>query len=149
MYEEIRDILYFEKNSKEDVVDYIRKIKDYKKLHVLSYNYNWDNGFEIPEAIINNPFCDLSTAMMVFYLADGYSFLSDKESFDESNQLEWKRFIKTLSERILNNEYKNSKIDFKVPLTKLQLYKLKKILNLEKMRLISDIEGETFEIPII
>ena len=58
----------------------ISKIQDNEILYVYAYNYNWDDGFEIPQKILSNKECELSTALVLFYSADGYSYLLDKSS---------------------------------------------------------------------
>lgn len=67
-------------------------------------NYTLGNGFNIPTIIINNPRCSLSTALLVFYRADGFSFLMDKEA--DSDLLPWHTFILDVYSRILNDNYK-------------------------------------------
>lgn len=32
----------------------------------IAQNYNWDDGFDIPQAIVGNKYCDLGTALMEF-----------------------------------------------------------------------------------
>ena len=54
-------------------------------MHIIAANYNWDNGFEIPYNIINNKNCDLGTALMIFYDADGYRVLENKEELKNPN----------------------------------------------------------------
>ena len=40
----------------------------YEDLEELLHQYNWDDGFEIPKAILDNPHCDLALPLKVFYL---------------------------------------------------------------------------------
>ena len=64
-------------------------------LYMYAYNYNWDNGFEIPKNIIFKDCCDLSTALMIFYSVDGYRYLQKKDEKNDSLK-EWSVFIKEL-----------------------------------------------------
>jgi hypothetical protein len=36
--------------------------------------YNWDDGFDVPNAIADNEYYDLGTALILFLLAEGMSF---------------------------------------------------------------------------
>ena len=47
----IQQMLY--NMTKEEVLDTLSNIESPEVLYVYAYNYNWDNGFEIPEKIIN------------------------------------------------------------------------------------------------
>lgn len=86
--------------------------------------YNWDDGFEVPREILADPECDLALALEVFYLGDGYSYL---ENLTKTTDLkEWERFIATLYDDILNNKFPKTSIAFKIPLTRVQKYKLRK-----------------------
>ena len=50
----IQQILY-EKDI-EEVLKEVQAINDPEMLYMYAYNYNWDNGFEIPKNIIFNDF---------------------------------------------------------------------------------------------
>jgi len=97
----------------------------YEQLKQQLDDYNWDNGFEIPSQIISNPGCDLSLALEVFYLTDGYSFLM-KISNEEKRNNEWYTFIENLYQDINDGKYLKSNHRFKIPLTKVQCFKLRK-----------------------
>ena len=115
----------------EEVLKELNIINDSEMLYVYAYNYNWDIGFEIPKSILYKDCCDLSTALMIFYSADGERYLQNK---DEKNDRlkEWSVFIKDLYNMILENRFKKSNIKFTPPLSKVQIYKLKKdIVNQE------------------
>ena len=66
-------ILYSESNA--EAVKLVKSIDSEDELYVLLDNYNWDNGFEVPEAIINHPNCTLSVALLAFHRADGIQYL--------------------------------------------------------------------------
>ena len=53
----IQQMLY--NMTKEEVLDTLSNIESPEVLYVYAYNYNWDDGFEIPEKIINKKCCDL------------------------------------------------------------------------------------------
>ena len=134
----------------DDDTDKIKRIisqtEDQEILYVYVYNYNWDNGFDIPQTILDNEKCDLSIALLIFYRADGLSYLEDKS--DNAKLPQWSSFIKKLYDSILTGKYQRGKIGFKVPLSKLQLFKLKKVITEEENIFIENIEGKCFDIDL-
>ena len=145
--EYVHKLLYSE--NKKDTIDEIKSITDSELLHIIAGNYNWDNGFEIPYNIINNKNCDLGTALMIFYDADGYRALENKVELKNPNLKEWASFISEIEEHILKNEFKVNHIKFIPPLTKVQIFKLKKNNpNITKV-FIEETDGDVVEIPNI
>ena len=115
-------------------------------LYVYAYNYNWDNGFDIPQAILDNEKCDLSIALLIFYRADGLSYLEDKS--DNANLPQWSSFIKRLYDSILTGKYQRGEIEFKVPLSTVEFFKIKKIITEEENILTENIEGKCLDIDL-
>lgn len=136
--EMIEQLLY--NTEKKEILKAIDEIKDEKTLFVYAYNYNWDNGFEIPKEILNNSSCTLSIAMLLFWEADGLSYLLDKSLND--NLPEWFAFISMLYDKIVNNMFINGMVACKVPLTKVQIFKLSKTLTAKEKIFVNNIEGE-------
>lgn len=134
----------------DDDTDKIKRIisqtEDQEILYVYVYNYNWDNGFDIPQTILDNEKCDLSIALLIFYRADGLSYLEDK--FDNVNLPQWSFFIKRLYDSILAGKYQRGEIEFKVPLSKVQLFKLKKVTTEEENIFTENIEGKCLDIDL-
>jgi hypothetical protein len=120
----LEEILYCEDN--ERLKQEIKNITEPLFLHIIAANYNWDNGFEIPNAIINNDYCDLGTGLMIFYNADGYRLLQPDIEFSSSQLNEWRLFISKLYNKLLNHEFKIQEISYTPKLSKVQVYKLKK-----------------------
>lgn len=108
----------------DEVKRIISQTEEQEILYIYAYNYNWDNGFDIPQTVLDNEKCDLSIALLLFYRADGLSYLADKS--DNANLLQRYSFIKRLYDSILMGKYQRGKIEFKVPLSRVQLFKLKK-----------------------
>ncbi|QZY56648.1 DUF4274 domain-containing protein [Crassaminicella profunda] len=96
-----------------------------KQLDLLIENYNWDNGFKLPSAVTNNENCELATALKVFYLADGFSYLSDSTK-PSIYLMDWYNFVSNLYNRLLEGIYCYGELHYSVPLTKVQIYRLKK-----------------------
>lgn len=72
-------------------------------LHRVLDVYNWDNGFQVPRAILENENCDMALAMEVFDLADGCSFLEEyylKDKVDKCYDEEWADFCIKMLENI-------------------------------------------------
>lgn len=140
--------MLYSENTKE-TIDEIKGITDSELLHIIAGNYNWDNGFEIPYSIINNKKGDLGTALMIFYDADGYRVLENREELKNPNLKEWANFILQIEDKILNNQFKVNNIKFIPPLTKVQIFRLKKNNpNISKV-FIEESDGNVVEIPNI
>lgn len=133
----------------KETIDKIEDITDSELLHIIAGNYNWDNGFEIPHSIINNENCDLGTALMIFYDAGGYGILENREELISPSLGEWADFIYEIEGKILNNKFKVNNIKFIPPLTKVQIYKLKKSNPNMNKAFIEESDGNAIEIPNI
>ncbi len=140
----VKVLLYNADN--DEVKRIIFQTEDREVLYVYAYNYNWDNGFDIPQTVLDNEKCDLSIALLIFYRADGLSYLADKS--DNANLPQWSSFIKRLYESILKGKYQRGEIEFNVPLSKVQLFKLKKVLTDEEDIFTENIEGKCLNIDL-
>ena len=119
-------ILYTESNA--EAVELVKSINSEDELFVLLDNYNWDNGFEIPEAIINHPNCTLPVALLAFHRADGIQYLLEGEAIFTNRLLKsWGNFIKEVYDKILEKQYPNGSISFQPEITKIQKFKLNKL----------------------
>ena len=119
-------ILYSENNAED--VKLVKSIDSEDELFVLLDNYNWDNGFEVPEAIINHPNCTLSVALLAFHRADGIQYLLEGEAvFANRLSQSWENFIKEVCDKILRKQYPNGSISFQPEITKIQKFKLNKL----------------------
>ena len=122
----LSNILYSESNA--EAVELVKSITGEDELFVLLDNYNWDNGFEVPEAIMNHPNCTLSVALLAFHRADGIQYLFEGETIF-ANRLSdsWENFIKEVYDKILKKQYPNGSISFQPEITKIQKFKLNKL----------------------
>ena len=122
----LSNILYSENNA--EAVELVKSINSEDELFVLLDNYNWDNGFEVPEAIINHPNCTLPVALLAFHRADGIQYLLEGDIiFANRLSKSWENFIKEVYDKILNNQYPNGSIPFQPEITKIQKFKLNKL----------------------
>lgn len=140
----VKELLY--NTDLNEVKNMLSKTEDEEVLYVYAYNYNWDNGFEIPKVIIDNRKCDLSIALLIFYNADGFNYLLDKT--ERINLPLWSTFIKELYDDIIHGKYKKGEIEYKVFLSKVELFKLQKLLKEEEYVFISNLEGKCLDINI-
>ena len=122
----LSDALHSE--NKSEVVKLVHSINAEEELFVLLDNYNWDNGFEVPEAIITHMNCTLSVALLAFYRADGLRYLFEGEdAFANPLSKSWETFIKEVYDRILKEYYPIGNISYDPEITNIQKFKLKKL----------------------
>lgn len=122
----LSDILYFE--SKAEAVKLVQSINSEDELFVLLDNYNWDNDFEVPEAIITHTNCTLSVALLAFYRADGLRYLFEGEdAIANSLSKSWETFIKKIYDKIMKEHYPIGNISYYPEITNIQKFKLKKL----------------------
>ena len=92
-----KDIIFLEQllysTDKDYVVSQLLNIDNPLLLHYLAANYNWNSGFEVPTAILDNEACDLGTGLLMFHYADGYRLLESLDGISSSSLEEWKVFF--------------------------------------------------------
>lgn len=132
--------------TEDEVQANIKQTEDVEILYSYMYHYNWDNGFGIPQSILDNEKCDLSTALLAFYQADGTVYLFDKA--EKENLPLWSAFIRKLYDFILEGKYEKGHIGFKIPLSRVQLYKLEKKLTEPEKIFIKNIEGVNLDVSL-
>ncbi|WP_148889036.1 DUF4274 domain-containing protein [Streptococcus cristatus] len=124
--QQIADILYAESNAK--AVACLKQLQTEDELFVLLDNFNWDNGFEVPKAVLNHSKCSLSVALLAFYRADGIRYLLEGEAaFENPLSKEWEDFVKDVYVKILGGQFPSGTISFQPEITKVQKFKLKKL----------------------
>ena len=140
--EQLRQHLY--NDTIAEAVKYVNTIIDEESLAVYAYNYNWDNGFAVPYAILKNNSCSLSIALLLFELADGFTFLKSKEV--DSALPEWSSFMKELYGKVMNNTFPAGNVSFTPELSKFQLLKIEKLISDDEHVFITPIEGIDYHI---
>lgn len=125
-----KDIIFLEQllynTDKDYVVSQLKNIDNPLLLHYFAANYNWNSGFDIPTAILENEACDLGTGLLMFHYADGYRLLESSDEISSSSLEEWKVFLRKIYNKLLSLDFKSQDISFDPELTKIQKYKLKK-----------------------
>lgn len=127
---------------------FITNCTDAETLHLYAYNYNWDDGFEEPTLIMQNPHCSMSTALTLFYLADGVEYLSDPEQEVSVYQQDWWTFVTTLYKRIIKGDFPSAPIKFDPPITRVERYKMEKGLSDEESVFYTPIDGVECNIDV-
>ena len=97
----------------------------YDELQKIVRNYNWDDGFELPQKVLSDERCDLALALEIFYLGDGYRYFQMYENNIAGTQ-ERLEFISKLYDEIVNGKYEKMETHFEIPLSKVQRYQLRK-----------------------
>ncbi|CUO20806.1 DUF4274 domain-containing protein [Clostridium paraputrificum] len=101
-------------------------IKDSSILHFVAEKYNWDDGFELPRLIIDNPNTELSTALLLFYDGGGFDYLTDLSNKENTKDRCNFGFIDNLYKRLVAEEFVRGSISYVPNLTKVQIFKFKK-----------------------
>jgi len=118
-------------------------------IHFFTPNYNWNSGFDVPKALIENEYCDLGTGLLIFHYADGFQMLENPEEVSNSALEEWKDFLLNLYNKLLKMGFKTRNISFEPELTKIQIYRIRKSNPNIPDLLISKSPGELVDIPNI
>ncbi|MDE5620711.1 MAG: DUF4274 domain-containing protein [Ruminococcus sp.] len=139
--------LLYEK-SESELVNYIEQTEDSVLLHIIAVNYNWDNGFDIPRSIIDNKYCDVGTALMIFSDADGYGIFFDDEKENCFSE-EWFNFVTYLKYRIDSNSFICGNIRFVPQLSRADIFHLKKRCTYINKIFIKGSEGMNINVPLI
>ena len=143
----LKNLLYSEENG-----SFIREIENIKNplfLHIISANYNWNNGLDVPKAILDNRNCDFGTGLLIFYSADGYRLLESQGSVLDSPLKDWQKFLTNLYKKLLDGDFSTRSISFIPPLTKVQTFKLKKANPNIPDLFLNKSPGDEVEIPIL
>ncbi len=103
------------------------KTDNSEKLHLLIKNVDKRECYAIFRIAAENESCELSTALTIFGMVDGYEYLFDKdEDAEDDDEKEWLSFVKKLYNNIINGRYKEGKIYYKPMLNDNQLLLLKR-----------------------
>ena len=106
----------------------VEALKTPAELWEVLRSYNWDDGYEIPNAIAQHPQCDLWVALDLFWLANAISVYLKEFEFNLQGH-DWIDFCERLTTGILTGAYKPGLVKFEGELCKLGkvgAYKLRK-----------------------
>lgn len=110
MQKELIEHLMYEEEDDQKVLEIIKGFDD-EDLYI--YAYNWDDGFDRPRAIAEDPACSLSTALLLFELADGWGAIED-DGNDEYMQ-PWRDFGRYMYDRLIRRDFKEPEIRYGEP----------------------------------
>ena len=127
-------------DTNPQAVQFVESIDDEESLFTYASEYNWDNGFDVPQAILQNKNCSLNIALLVFHSADGVLYLEDKSSAEGTRR--WLSFVSSLYKRILKGEFPKGNVPFDPQLSRVQAYKLKKCLSEKEMVFITPMNND-------
>ena len=140
----IKHLLY--SSSEDEIIKALYTLQSEEDLYIFITNYNWDNRFEIPSAVISNPNCTLSVALTTFDLADGFSYITSCDMREELP--EWNNFLTSLYERIVKKDFKDGEIMYSPNLSRVEKFKLSKALKENELIFIEDIPGKKIDITL-
>ena len=82
------------------------------ELHFLAEIYNWDDGIEVLNMIIDSERCDAGTAMLIFWKAEPYYYTQ----YDEDNVTDMDKdvllLLKKIIKKIENKSFRHSWFTF-------------------------------------
>lgn len=61
----LKELLY--NTEKSTLISQLSMADDPLILHFFAANYNWNSGFDVPTAILENEVCDLGTGLLMFH----------------------------------------------------------------------------------
>ncbi|MBO0589671.1 DUF4274 domain-containing protein [Sporosarcina sp. E16_8] len=143
----LEELLY--NTDKNNLISQLGNVDNPLILHFFAENYNWNSGFEVPKALIEDEYCDLGTGLLIFHYADGFRMLENPEEVSNSALEEWKDFLLNLYNKLINLNFKIQNISFEPELTKNQIYRIRKNNPNISDFLISKSPGELVDIPKI
>ena len=143
----LEELLY--NTDKNNLISQLSNVDNPLILHFFAANYNWNSGFDVPKALIENEYCDLGTGLLIFHYADGFRMLENPEEVSNSALEEWKDFLLNLYNELINVNFKTQNISFEPELTKIQIYRIRKSNPNIPDLLISKSPGELVDIPKI
>lgn len=123
---ELIEKMLYEIEDEEELFRALEQISDEETLLEYAQNYNWDDGFEIPEQILKHACCSLAVALQLFYDGEGIVFLYQEDDWADMPE-EWQDFIIPLYQQIVNHDFAAGDCNFEIPLSKVETYRLKKL----------------------
>ena len=140
--EELKELFKFILNSEncKEINKKIIGIENSEVLHTIAYNmeyhtiYNYESGrLCIENAIIDNPRCDLGTAMLLFYFQGGLSYLHENNIrynkivslINKITADKGTRFLEKVYKKIMDSDFE-ANISYKPKIGKIELTAFKK-----------------------
>lgn len=80
--------------------------------YYLADMYNWDEGVEIQNWVINSDKCDLGTAIMIFWRAEPDYYFDYNSDTIKSYQRDVWELLQSILKKVRNNEFVESQFEF-------------------------------------
>ena len=91
---------------------WLENLKSAEEIHVFAANFNWDNGYEWLNWIIDHPLCSRGTALMLYWLSEPVYYLKKDVLEISEYQLNGFKFVHKLQNKYLNNGFADYNIGF-------------------------------------
>ncbi len=118
------DSLLNEIDDPTELATTIAQISDAEELFYLASEYNWDDGIASPMAIADHRLCDTATALLLFWRAEAISTFEQDEA--PEFQEEWFMFCKSITARLIREEFPGGPNSFDPSIGKVQRYRYEK-----------------------
>jgi len=89
---------FFEKGHGGYDIEAFKTLTCPEELHQLATNYNWDDGAQVMEWVIDSPLCDKGTALLIYWQLD-VGYYQKYSNQDEANKIR-------RGEVLVNHNYK-------------------------------------------
>jgi hypothetical protein len=109
------NFIEFSFNSQDK--NYLPNFKIFEKLnstdqYYLAENYNWDDGVEILQWIIESKKCDKGTASLIFWMSEPDYYFEKSESEISNYEKDTFLLLKRIVEKFNNKEFKKSNLKY-------------------------------------
>ena len=82
------------------------------QLHYLADIYNWDDGVEVLNWVVDSPLCDLGTAVMIFWRAEPSYYTKYSNAAEAEHDAEVLELLLKIVDNFKNKKYSKSKIKY-------------------------------------
>jgi hypothetical protein len=98
-------------NFAERRAEVLAEVETPEELHIFSMAYNWDDGEEFLQRVIDHPLCDQGTGLMLFWLAEPALLYGwEAEAKKTTVWRETLAFIKKVQIKYLENGFGNHSV---------------------------------------
>ena len=121
-------IIYEDLNTNDKIFIINKDIKNSRLLFSIVDNYNFDDGDEcdIFECILNHKFISISVLYLMLDLLGVISYLCEKSEISTSMDKDYYKIVNEIKKKFILKKYMNDTIGFKIKLSKIQEYKIKR-----------------------
>lgn len=108
------------------VLDVVRNTDDNALMYFLINDYVWDNGFDIPRAVLNNPNVQPAILLLLFYRADGIRVLLNPDALNVSLLKDWPSFVREVMAKLDSIDKTQNTYAYIPEMSKVEMFKAKK-----------------------